>query len=874
MAELKKILGRKLLLFSVIVFLTPFFPAETFSAPCAAAGSGGCYVKLVYPKYLYVTKLKGEDGTPIHQLYSAKPPFQIEYANDKVPNIPGIENAGLIWYPKEAVGKQVDLIIALHGWRSFTLPEVNMWLKPPWQNEKQKNLEAIVRKHLDTGATEPIVIAAPLYDKGPDETVWDRSDVYSTTGLINAIKAALSKEGVNIGFKRVSVIGHSNANCGGGLARTAAELVGYNLYLYMAADGTCGDNEDNSFFKKNKAVGYSWNVFDIVKKQGGILFHLHQNKTDKNAVGEIKAEQSGGDDPDVVNNDRYLETWKSNDGKIFTYQLTTGAGAYGVYGHTYAPNYLLDEVLPRFFGKDSYDPNAAPPAAGSGNQNPADGASAIDDLFRSYDEKKLTDSELQKFLQKPMPKIKIPGLDFSDITLKNLERTDENGTYAYIPFLGEYITAVYKYAIVIIGVIAVIMLIIAGLQWMLPGGESENISSAKKKIEQAIIGLTIAVTSYSILYTINPELVRFRSLRVRLVSPVAFGGTPKYAEEEVINSISSKCIYDNFFPGFQLGQKIPRKTVEMFGLGKKGEISVNEKVAEAFTKASSEILASTDPEVKGYVQYIRDYSEKKVPDLTGVQNGEGAVSDDIGPFGFGKLRKENKITDCLTCDMHTLGMAVDIMTRSNWDIKWNDSKRGDPAGPYCEKYRDTLQKMKSGLYGANLVNDPYQMFVRLDKKITSCFNRFDEGNNPYTSIPKGFADIFIKNGFKWLGAGKRLRTDSMHFEYVGVCANTKGNLDLVEMIGSNSGKNGFCCHLPPVNNPVGDPIENIKYSVNSEDDCIFIGGQYAEPTGFCPGTTAATEICCLQTDGQKYTLPSAGECIAANGTFESIGACQ
>ena len=497
--------------------LLPFKPV---SAACESAGFGGCYLKLDYPKYLFVTKLNGADGTPVNPLYAAKPPFQTEYLNDKVPNNPALENAGLVWYPKEAVGKQVDLIIALHGWRSFTLPKVNMWLKPPWQSEKQKNIEAIVRKHLNSGQSDPIVIAAPLYDKGPDETVWSRSDVYTTTGLINAIKATLDKEGANIDFKRVSVIGHSNANCGGGLARTAAELVGYNLYLYMAADGTC-DGANGGFFEKN-------NVFDIVKKQGGILFHLHQAEKDKLAVAEIKAEEEGGDDPDAINKDRYLETWKSADGKIFTYRLQSGTGPYGGYGHTYVPNYLLDEVIPRFFGNESYDPNAHPPVAGTNNQNPAENASLWNDLSRSYNEKKLTDSELQKFLQKPVPKIKIPGLNFSDITLKNLEHTDENGTYLYFPFLGEYIKALYKYLIVIMAIVAVIMLIIAGLQWMLPGGEAENISAAKKRIEQAIVGLTIAITSYSILYTINPELVNFRNLRVRMIQPKQFELTAAY----------------------------------------------------------------------------------------------------------------------------------------------------------------------------------------------------------------------------------------------------------------------------------------------------------------------------------------------------------
>ena len=180
------------------------------------------------------------------------------------------------------------------------------------------------------------------------------------------------------------------------------------------------------------------------------------------------------------------------------------------------------------------DPNPSPPAvsgAGSGSQavsnpNPATDASLMDDLYRSYSEKKLTDSELQKFLQQPVPKIKIPGLSFSNISLDNLSADTDGGLYISFPYLGEYILAVYKYAVVIAGIISVILLIIAGIEWTMTG---ENIERAKKRIGHALTGLVLTIGSYSILYLVNPELVNLRSLRVRLVAGVS-----------VSESISSK----------------------------------------------------------------------------------------------------------------------------------------------------------------------------------------------------------------------------------------------------------------------------------------------------------------------------------------------
>ncbi|MBI5728147.1 MAG: hypothetical protein HY984_00135 [Candidatus Magasanikbacteria bacterium] len=85
------------------------------------------------------------------------------------------------------------------------------------------------------------------------------------------------------------------------------------------------------------------------------------------------------------------------------------------------------------------------------------------------------------------------------------------------PFLAEYIVAAYKYAVAIASLIAVIMIIVAGFQWTIAGGNTDMITSAKKKIGGAITGLVIALGSYALLYTINPELTNYRSLKIQYI---------------------------------------------------------------------------------------------------------------------------------------------------------------------------------------------------------------------------------------------------------------------------------------------------------------------------------------------------------------------
>lgn len=76
--------------------------------------------------------------------------------------------------------------------------------------------------------------------------------------------------------------------------------------------------------------------------------------------------------------------------------------------------------------------------------------------------------------------------------------------------IGEYIKTVYNYLLGIASIVAVVMILIAGTQWIVSAGSSETISQAKKRISGALIGLVLAWSSYLILNTINPWLTNFR----------------------------------------------------------------------------------------------------------------------------------------------------------------------------------------------------------------------------------------------------------------------------------------------------------------------------------------------------------------------------
>ncbi len=114
----------------------------------------------------------------------------------------------------------------------------------------------------------------------------------------------------------------------------------------------------------------------------------------------------------------------------------------------------------------------------------------------------------------PTLAVPIPGLAaFQNPTVEG----SAGQRYLDIPFIAQYISAVYTYALGIIVTIATVMVVIGGVKWMLARGDSGKVSDAKETLSRAVIGVLLALGSYAILNLINPELVNLRALRIQLV---------------------------------------------------------------------------------------------------------------------------------------------------------------------------------------------------------------------------------------------------------------------------------------------------------------------------------------------------------------------
>lgn len=163
------------------------------------------------------------------------------------------------------------------------------------------------------------------------------------------------------------------------------------------------------------------------------------------------------------------------------------------------------------------------------------------------------ETTLEEIISAPQPRIKIPGLNFTDgktVAGSLEEKTGPSGAGQYIdvPYLGEYLAAMFRLAVVSASILAVIFIIIGGFIWTTSGGNPQRIDSAKKMIGRSLSGLIIAVSSYVILFTINPELVEFKSLEIKLIAKeeMDFGPNTITQEQENQSVASGPYVYKYF----------------------------------------------------------------------------------------------------------------------------------------------------------------------------------------------------------------------------------------------------------------------------------------------------------------------------------------
>jgi D-alanyl-D-alanine dipeptidase len=131
---------------------------------------------------------------------------------------------------------------------------------------------------------------------------------------------------------------------------------------------------------------------------------------------------------------------------------------------------------------------------------------------------KLAEQTYQAFA--PKLQVDVPGLTFDG----SITATDgPNGQKNFsIPYIATYINAVYKYAIGLGVLIAIIVTMYGGLRWMTSFGNAKAVSVARGLIGNAVGGLVLLLGVYSILTVINPDMASLKNIEIIAPKQEAF----------------------------------------------------------------------------------------------------------------------------------------------------------------------------------------------------------------------------------------------------------------------------------------------------------------------------------------------------------------
>ncbi len=143
---------------------------------------------------------------------------------------------------------------------------------------------------------------------------------------------------------------------------------------------------------------------------------------------------------------------------------------------------------------------------------------------------------------KPSPKITFS----QNISFDDPSPCPDDSKKLCINWMAVYLKQIYTYGIGIIGIIAAIAMVVGGAIWITAGGNASKVGEARTWIGGAFAGLLLGLGSYTIMYAINPDLVRFKPLRVAVptkeeIIPISGNTSTTIDESTCYQSTRSEC---------------------------------------------------------------------------------------------------------------------------------------------------------------------------------------------------------------------------------------------------------------------------------------------------------------------------------------------
>lgn len=113
--------------------------------------------------------------------------------------------------------------------------------------------------------------------------------------------------------------------------------------------------------------------------------------------------------------------------------------------------------------------------------------------------------------------VDIPGFEGFSTPTKS-----SDGSQTSVNFLAEYINAVYGWILGAAALVAVVMMMLGGLQYVLARGKPKYIDKAKTRITNAITGMVLLLAAFNIAFLIDPRLTNLDEIGVENVQGIEY----------------------------------------------------------------------------------------------------------------------------------------------------------------------------------------------------------------------------------------------------------------------------------------------------------------------------------------------------------------
>ncbi len=263
-------------------------------------------------------------------------------------------------------------------------------------------------------------------------------------------------------------------------------------------------------------------------------------------------------------------------------------------------------------------------------------------------------------------------IDFEDVNGGNIKGVQSKDGRTWIDNIrefrfGDYVNFLFRIAISALVIISVVMIMVAGIEYMTVESLFGK-SQAKERIKNAIGGLILALASYTILYTVNPNLLDIGALDNMETASLNVEGDP------APNDTTSKPIGGKQCVMVESPWGAPQDKINQFGIKCGSNYSLSD-IAQSFV---------------GHVTYRYGAKGGKFPSNTTACLIDGTHKDDKCKNDQGKMQRCGDFCPsdsiCLDCS----GFVYEVLKCKGMNPKKYGS--GDYFGNTCKSNRIEINK--------------------------------------------------------------------------------------------------------------------------------------------------------------------------------------